>query len=121
MANTFPTTEVQKQPSGILASCSKEIQAVVTSDVTTTARLDFTAFMAGTVKNSSGATDTITWYAADHLKGAAYQLYDEDGADVTQAVANNTIWALPAACAGCAILIPVGSVASATLQLVFKR
>lgn len=121
MAATYPTTEVQKQPSGILASCSNEIVATVTNDSTTTARLDFKAFMCGVAKNATGAAITITWYGANHLKGAVYALYDQDAVAVTQTIANNTIQELHSALAGVPILVPVGSVASASINFVFKR
>ena len=121
MAATYQETVVHKQPSGILASSTGEIVATVTNDATTSARLDFKAFTFGTVKNSSGASDTITWYAANHLTGAAYVLKDQDGAAVSQVVGNNEIHELHSALAGCAIIIPVGSVASAALNFIFKR
>lgn len=113
--------EVFKQPSGILASCCKEIIATVTNSSLTSDRLNFSAFVAGTVKNSSGATNTITWYASNHATGAVYLLKDSDEVGVSQAIGNNEIHELPSALAGCAYIIPVGSVASAQLNFVFKR
>ena len=114
---TNHNASVSGPPAEITGGWSTKTMACTTSAATTdTVCILGKAF--GTVRNESGASVTITYYAAAEDGGTALALQDADGVAVTQTVADDVEAALPAAIAGVAYLVPVISTGVAS-SLVF--
>ena len=98
-----------------------DVAAVCATAEADTAEIDVQGFAFGTVSipNNSSVT-TITYYAANNIGATAFALYDEDGVAVAQTVAEDRVYALPAAIAGTKILVPVVN-AAGTLNFHFGR
>lgn len=87
---------------------SRVLQAPLTTDPTTTAAVDFREAAGGAVAvpTDSGIT-TITYYAAVMPGREPLPLCDAAGNAVAQTVAAGNVYALPDACFGIGLLVPV--------------
>ena len=93
----------------------------LTAAAATTPGINKMGMALGSVYNESGGAVTITYYGASVADGTPLPLFDEDGAAVSQVVGDDECHALPAACAGVAVLFPVAGAGTPELTFHFER
>lgn len=120
MANTFPDVKLEKQAAAG-PGASADIDAVCTTDETTTAAILKAGYSHGTVRVPNGSSITsITWYAKRSSSDTAVALYDQDGVAVSQTVAADRVVELNTALAGCKYAVPKTD-AAGTLYVHLER
>ncbi len=121
MVRTTPITTTHDLGSRYAGCTTNDVDAACTTDSTTTAEIDKRGLSHGTVSNESGASATVTYYAASASGATALVLKDQDGNSVTTTVADDECVELPSAVAGVAFLVPVVASGTPTLTFHFER
>lgn len=86
------------------------VVVAVTNDAATSGLIDFRNASGGTFEVDDADLTTITWYTLSGADGATRVAANtEGGSAITQTVADNKSYAIPAALFGAAYLIPVGN------------
>ena len=122
MAKSYPASKLLTRANSISGAALDYTSVVVTNSAASTAVLPKVGYAFGCVENNTGDALTITWWGQLSATGTAYALKDQDGVAVTSVIAaDDTIQELPSAIAGVPFLVPVGSVASATVAIHLER
>lgn len=105
-----------------ITGAHQSISLLCTTAATTASQFIYKmGYSHGTITNPSAAARTYTYYGCDIITTTAsqtvygpYPLYDQDGVALSQTVGTSSMWELPSAVAGVAILVPITTTGAST-------
>lgn len=90
--------------------------AVDNSALASSTEIDITSYSSGSVFVPSGSSlTTLTWYAAEKCGGTYHAAYDSAGSAVTQTVAADRAYPIPAALFGASAIKAIGNAAGTVI------